>query len=220
MIDDSLSYTGRTWKGGAALPTETFFRLPAAKRETLLRCARQEFARVPYPDASINRIIHAAGIPRGSFYMYFEDKSDLFHHLVDQFVDAFIQTVCRLLVEAQGDLFLTFQRLFDHLRARCDDHCRESHAEEIIAILRKNVGMPHTMAMAQSYGQRVFPRIIPHLDRSILALEGDAALTDGLRILFSVTFPLLCEGVLAEDPEPVRTQYQSYLIILKRGMLR
>ena len=38
------------------MPTETFFRLPEAKRETLLRCARQEFARVPYPDASINRI--------------------------------------------------------------------------------------------------------------------------------------------------------------------
>ena len=83
------------------MPSDTFFRLPAPKRERLLRCARQEFSRVSYPDASINRIIHSAGIPRGSFYMYFEDKSDLFLYLMDRFVDAFIETVCQLL-EEQG----------------------------------------------------------------------------------------------------------------------
>lgn len=220
MIDDSLSSLDGIWKGWTALPTETFFRLPEIKRETLLSCARQEFARVPYPDASINRIIHSAGIPRGSFYMYFEDKSDLFLHLMDHFVDTFIQTVCCLLEEEDGDLFLAFQRLFDHLRNRCSASCREGRASEVITILRRNVGMPHTMAMGQSYGRRVLSQIIPRLDRSHLALAGETELEDGLRILLSVSLPLLCEGVLAEDPEPIRAQYQSYLTILKHGMLR
>ena len=202
------------------MPTETFFRLPEAKRETLLRCARQEFARVPYPDASINRIIHSAGIPRGSFYMYFEDKSDLFLYLMDQFVDAFIQTLCHLLEEEEGDLFLAFQRLFDHLWDRCSANCREGQAAEVVTILRRNVGMPHSMAMGQSYGRHFLSQILPRLDRSRLALEGETELENGLRILLSVTLPLLCEGVLAEDPEPIRTRYQSYLTILKHGMLR
>lgn len=202
------------------MPTETFFRLPEAKRETLLRCARQEFARVPYPDASINRIIHAAGIPRGSFYMYFADKADLFLHLMDQFVDTFTQTVCRLLEEEDGALFPAFRRLFDHLQDRCVTGCREGRAAEVITILRRNVGMPHTMAMGQSYGRRFLPQLLPRLDRARLSLEGEAELENGLRILLSVTLPLLCEGVLAEDPEPVRARYQSYLTILERGMLR
>ena len=202
------------------MPTETFFRLPEAKRETLLRCARQEFARVPYPDASINRIIHAAGIPRGSFYMYFADKADLFLHLMDQFVDTFTQTVCRLLEEEDGALFPAFRRLFDHLQDRCVTGCREGRAAEVITILRRNVGMPHTMAMGQSYGRRFLSQLLPRLDRARLSLEGEAALENGLRILLSVTLPLLCEGVLAEDPEPVRARYQSYLTILERGMLR
>ena len=202
------------------MPTETFFRLPEAKRETLLRCARQEFARVPYPDASINRIIHAAGIPRGSFYMYFADKADLFLHLMDQFVDTFTQTVCRLLEEEGGALFPAFRRLFDHLQDRCVTGCREGRAAEVITILRRNVGMPHTMAMGQSYGRRFLPQLLPRLDRARLSLEGEAELENGLRILLSVTLPLLCEGVLAEDPEPVRARYQSYLTILERGMLR
>ena len=202
------------------MPTETFFRLPEAKRETLLRCARQEFARVPYPDASINRIIHAAGIPRGSFYMYFADKADLFLHLMDQFVDTFTQTVCRLLEEEDGALFPAFRRLFDHLQDRCVTGCREGGAAEVITILRRNVGMPHTMAMGQSYGRRFLSQLLPRLDRARLSLEGEEELENGLRILLSVALPLLCEGVLAEDPEPVRARYQSYLTILERGMLR
>ena len=202
------------------MPTETFFRLPEVKRETLLSCARQEFARVPYPDASINRIIHAAGIPRGSFYMYFADKADLFLHLMDQFVDTFTQTVCRLLEEEGGALFPAFRRLFDHLQDRCVTGCREGRAAEVITILRRNVGMPHTMAMGQSYGRRFLSQLLPRLDRARLSLEGEAELENGLRILLSVTLPLLCEGVLAEDPEPVRARYQSYLTILERGMLR
>ena len=202
------------------MPTETFFRLPEAKRETLLRCARQEFARVPYPDASINRIIRAAGIPRGSFYMYFADKADLFLHLMDQFVDTFTQTVCRLLEEEDGALFPAFRRLFDHLQDRCVTGCREGGAAEVITILRRNVGMPHTMAMGQSYGRRFLSQLLPRLDRARLSLEGEEELENGLRILLSVTLPLLCEGVLAEDPEPVRARYQSYLTILERGMLR
>ena len=202
------------------MPTETFFRLPEAKRETLLRCARQEFARVPYPDASINRIIRAAGIPRGSFYMYFADKADLFLHLMDQFVDTFTQTVCRLLEEEDGALFPAFRRLFDHLQDRCVTGCREGGAAEVITILRRNVGMPHTMAMGQSYGRRFLSQLLPRLDRARLSLEGEAELENGLRILLSVALPLLCEGVLAEDPEPVRARYQSYLTILERGMLR
>ena len=202
------------------MPTETFFRLPEAKRETLLRCARQEFARVPYPDASINRIIRAAGIPRGSFYMYFADKADLFLHLMDQFVDTFTQTVCRLLEEEDGALFPAFRRLFDHLQDRCVTGCREGGAAEVITILRRNAGMPHTTAMRRSDGRRFLSQLLPRLDRARLSLEGEAELENGLRILLSVTLPLLCEGVLAEDPEPVRARYQSYLTILERGMLR
>ena len=50
------------------MPTTTFFNLPPPKREKLLRAAVAEFARRPYGEVSINRIIQAAEIPRGSFY--------------------------------------------------------------------------------------------------------------------------------------------------------
>lgn len=69
------------------MPSKTFFHLPAEKRERLLLAAEEEFARVPYAEASINRMIRAAGIPRGSFYMYFRDKEELFHYLLKRYQD-------------------------------------------------------------------------------------------------------------------------------------
>ena len=108
--------------------------------------------------------------------MYFEDKSDLFLYLMDRFADTFTEAVCQQLEEAEGDLFQAFRRLFDLLRERCSDHCREGSAAEVITILRRNAGMPHTMAMGQRYGRRFLSRIVPRLDRSALALEGEAEL--------------------------------------------
>lgn len=66
-------------KGAGGLPSSTFLNLAPEKQEKLLSAAVREFTERPYNEASINRIVREAGIPRGSFYMYFRDKEDLFH---------------------------------------------------------------------------------------------------------------------------------------------
>ena len=81
------------------MPSKTFFHLPAEKRERLLLAAEEEFARVPYAEASINRMIRAAGIPRGSFYMYFRDKEELFHYLLKRYQVGLLQRLERVLEE-------------------------------------------------------------------------------------------------------------------------
>ncbi|WP_225350832.1 TetR/AcrR family transcriptional regulator [Lacticaseibacillus camelliae] len=60
------------------MPKPTFFRLAETKRKRLIKAAYDEFSRASFQDASISNIIKEAGIPRGSFYQYFEDKSDIF----------------------------------------------------------------------------------------------------------------------------------------------
>ena len=87
------------------MPSKTFFHLPAEKRERLLLAAEEEFARVPYAEASINRMIRAAGIPRGSFYMYFRDKEELFHYLLKRYQDGLLQRLERVLEELAAIAF-------------------------------------------------------------------------------------------------------------------
>src|SRR5688572_15934237 len=69
------------------MPKETFFNLPEAKRQRLLDLAIEEFAAHDYRLASISRIVARAGIAKGSFYQYFEDKRDLFLYLLDTAVN-------------------------------------------------------------------------------------------------------------------------------------
>lgn len=61
------------------MSTERFEKLSKDKRQRILDAAREEFSRVSYEEASINQIIKNAGISRGSFYTYFEDKKISFN---------------------------------------------------------------------------------------------------------------------------------------------
>lgn len=64
------------------MPKDTFYRLPEEKKAEIIYAALVEFAQYAFKDASINRIIKAAGIPRGSFYQYFVNKQDLYLYLL------------------------------------------------------------------------------------------------------------------------------------------
>jgi len=87
------------------MPTATFFRLPEEKRERLIQACWSEVSRVRFADISINRIIAAAHIPRGSFYQYFQDKEDLVRYLLGDMREYFTNQLRNILVEADGDLF-------------------------------------------------------------------------------------------------------------------
>ena len=59
------------------MPKITFFNLPDEKRQLILDIAIDEFAENDFANVSISRIVARAGIAKGSFYQYFEDKDDL-----------------------------------------------------------------------------------------------------------------------------------------------
>jgi AcrR family transcriptional regulator len=58
-----------------------FAKLPAAQQQAILRAALEEFAARGFHDASLNRVIEAAGISKGSMYYYFDGKEDLYAHV-------------------------------------------------------------------------------------------------------------------------------------------
>ncbi|NLY51524.1 MAG: TetR/AcrR family transcriptional regulator, partial [Firmicutes bacterium] len=64
------------------MPKDTFFNLPEDKRQRIIDAAIDEFAHRSFHDARITAIVDAAGIAKGSFYQYFEDKKDLFKYII------------------------------------------------------------------------------------------------------------------------------------------
>lgn len=64
------------------MPTPTFLNLPKAKKERILSSALTQFNEEGYDQVSVASLVKASKIPRGSFYMYFEDLEDVFRHLL------------------------------------------------------------------------------------------------------------------------------------------
>ncbi len=63
------------------------------RRSQILEVAKEVFARKGYHAASINDVIKAARISRGTFYLYFESKEAIFHELLEGFVQRLIDAV-------------------------------------------------------------------------------------------------------------------------------
>lgn len=66
------------------------------RRRHVLDCAKDVFAFRGYHSASVSDIIRAAGIARGTFYIYFKSKRDIFDRLLDEFF-ALIQANVKLI---------------------------------------------------------------------------------------------------------------------------
>lgn len=69
------------------MPKDTFFNLPEEKRQKIIHAAIDQFTGRHYSKVTINGIVHAAGIPKGSFYQYFENKDDLYVYLFTEISD-------------------------------------------------------------------------------------------------------------------------------------
>src|SRR5271154_149480 len=54
------------------------------RRQQILNVARDVFAKRGYHAAKIDDIVAAAGVARGTFYLYFEDKRAIFEEIVDR----------------------------------------------------------------------------------------------------------------------------------------
>ena len=63
------------------MPKTTFFNLSDEKKDRIFDAALQEFSARTFSQASLNQIIKNAGIPKGSFYQYFDSKEDLYLYL-------------------------------------------------------------------------------------------------------------------------------------------
>ena len=66
------------------MPKNTFYSLCDEKKHRIVDAALEEFSVRTFSQASLNQIIKNAGIPKGSFYQYFENKEDLYIHLVQK----------------------------------------------------------------------------------------------------------------------------------------
>ncbi len=93
------------------MPKQTFFNLDADRRETVVQAAVEEFANLPFEQASLTRIVEQCGIAKGSMYQYFEDKRDLYLYVVDLAYEAKRGYVGQAFLQT-GDIFSVLEEYY------------------------------------------------------------------------------------------------------------
>ena len=81
------------------------------RRVAIVTAAKRVFRDKGYHQASVHDIIDEARIARGTFYLYFASKQEVFGHLIDEFLQLIRGQVRRISLEAGADAPL------DQLRA-------------------------------------------------------------------------------------------------------
>lgn len=187
------------------MPTATFLSLPPEKQERLMDAASREFASKPYNEASINRIIQEAGVPRGSFYMYFQDKEDLFRYLVQGYLDQMTMVLEEALVRQGGDVFAALLYLYDYITQK-----REAYdlggMGAMAVIVGQNSGMQKSALLEMVDSEAVMARLREKLNPDLLG------------VLLTVAVPLIYAGLQSGGDPEHREHLANILAILQRGM--
>jgi AcrR family transcriptional regulator len=87
--------TARAKKKSAALQK-------TERRQQILGSAREVFSKRGYHQTTIDDIVALAGVARGTFYLYFEDKRAVFSDLVDRFAGQLSMAIVRIVTDDPG----------------------------------------------------------------------------------------------------------------------
>ena len=105
------------------MPKDTFLNLSEKKRNLIEDVALNEFAEHGFDNASINRIVEKADIAKGSFYQYFEDKGDLYKHILTRIGEEKLAYITPALQNpADLDFFSLLEEIYRSGLAFAKDH--------------------------------------------------------------------------------------------------
>src|SRR5579885_3359575 len=82
-----------------------------ATRQRLMRVAAREFARLGFDQANINIIAEQAEIGKGTIYLYFENKRDLFLAMLRYIAQSQLASI-RTALALEGSIQERLERLF------------------------------------------------------------------------------------------------------------
>lgn len=200
------------------MPKPTFLNLPEAKQKRLLAAAKSEFSKAGFDDVSVASIIAAAGIPRGSFYQYFEDKSDLYEYLLTELRNASFEDWYQELKRQDGDLFVAFRNYFGSL---LEDAVAGANAD-----FYKNVFLHMDYTRSQRMSERFRKRSVPKypqlfndesIQTDLLRLDSPEDYQLVLHILIGIFYQIVAHYYLRQQqgqrPTLAQTQRNFYQII-------
>jgi len=199
------------------MPTNTFFHLSDQKRERLIGAIKDEFSRVSFDKVSINKIIQAADISRGSFYQYFTGKDDMLGFILSEYRHTMLEHLKACLQANHGDLFGMFYDILDFTIGFVVNEHKNAFCKNLFADIKVSTdfykNLPHSTAITEAIAE-----LKPHVDFTMLDLREEDDFYNMSSVLLSICRDATAEVFLnVSDCEKAKQKYQQQLQLLKRG---
>lgn len=196
----------------------TFYNLPDEKRKKIIDVTKKEFLKGNKHKITINTVIEKAGISRGSFYQYFDDKLDLVELVTDDMIAKIINFVQDELMLNGGDIFELPMRIFDVMTIENRDF------GNILALTPESNQNSALISDYMQYRYRqnnYFQYIAKYIDKSLFVSQKDEDIECVIFMLFDIIkssmFNVTKNGKKIEDE---RITLYKKVQIIKNGALK
>lgn len=196
------------------MPTSAFFNLSTSKKEEILKAAKEEFANNLYEDASINKIIKSIDMPRGTFYLYFENKEDIYSYIFEDYVKTLDNVFIKNLKASNGNIFNMYIKAFDFVTNKSN--------KEITTLINKfflNINSKQLECAIPKKGKRnLHEEIKKNINYDVIKLDESEVYT-----LISILMPIFFHNVASVYRAPtykdkIKEHYINQINIIKKGI--
>lgn len=205
------------------MPTRRFYKLSESKRNRIRDAAVHEFTRVPIEMVSINRIIQEAGISRGSYYTYFENKWDILLYLMEDAAETLCQAGQRCLQQVDGNYWKMLELLLEDLILMCRESdsgnflknmLSDSNQEKMQWEFWKRCGKEGKNPKKESLEEEIYRACA---GKSIVQMEQEQ-FSAFLRMTLMLVGMEVRSYIDGESISTIRRRFQMQLQILKCGV--
>lgn len=204
------------------MPSKTYWNLPEEKKEKLLKAAMSEFSRVLLSDASINRIIKDADISRGSFYMYFESKEDLYAYILREHRMNGIRILLDALQQNKGDIIKAYQTLYSVFLEKCFEEKEKSFFQNVFQnanlYIESKTGL---CCFSSNEEEELFQKLCAAIDLEKLSKNARESVPDVIKLLFDITMKNILPVILMNiEKEEAFNHFLKSLQLIEGGIYK
>ena len=201
------------------MPSETFKNLDENKKQRLIKAAIEEFSRVSFSEASINNIINNAKISRGSFYMYFENKDDLFKYILNFHKQKFNELIKINLKKNNGDIKRAFGDMFDDII----NYISKNNVDffKNVFLNMNYMNQNYIVPRKEDYSKKNINEFSKYVNQDILNINEKVTLSDIFEILLGITIPAIIHSIIGKvQIEIIKDKYMKKLELVCYGIYR
>ncbi len=199
------------------MPKDTFFNLPEEKKQKILQSAVDEFTENEMYKSRVSNIIKNAGIPRGSFYQYFEDLEDLYFYVIEGEFDKMFK-IGETYADTSDDLFEFSVNSFEY---DYDAYTNDKRHQFMMNVM-KSISMNEAYVQVHNKKRKEYILgILRKFDLTKVKLIHEDDLIKMYQMIQDVKRNVIRKSLIDNlSKEEAKKEIYFYIDILKHGLLK